>query len=78
MTKDEKAELAKQAKRHGFDSVTEFVKAVVKGAVKVAPKIKALALSAMGAGAEQSGCGMMMFLILGVPTALWLYCQCSA
>lgn len=76
--KDDEKLLRETAKSHGYKNLAEFFQAVARGAVKVSPQIKALVMSAMGAGAEQSGCGMMMFLILGIPTALWLFCQCSA
>ena len=72
MSKEEKKQLVAQAHRHGFTSVTEFVKAVARGAVKVSPEIKALAVSAMGVGVEQSGCGLMTLLVLASPVALWL------
>lgn len=45
MTDEEKAQLAAAAKKHGFSNVTEFVKAVARGAVKAAPVIAALCLA---------------------------------
>lgn len=48
LTNEEKALLTKEAQKRGYDSLTEFVKAVARGAVKVDAKTKALALAFMG------------------------------
>lgn len=70
--KDDAKKLREAMKTHGYSNLAEFFQAVARGSVKVPPHIKALALSAMGAGAEQSGCGMMSSLILAIPVAIWL------
>lgn len=62
VTDDEKQQLKEASKRHGFDSVTDFIKAVANGAVKVSPHIKALALAA--AGADSGGCGPLISLLI--------------
>jgi hypothetical protein len=72
-TEEEKKALKKAAKHHGFSTLADFLRAIAEGSVKVSPKIKALTLSAMGAGVEPSGCGgMMAFLVLAIPVAAWL------
>ena len=68
MTEKEKSQLVAQAKRHGFASVTDFIKAVASGVVKVSPEIKALALAAMGT--QAGGC---LLFILAIPAALWMF-----
>lgn len=49
VTDEERDMLKSAARKHGYASVTEFIKAAARGAVKVDPKIKALALAAVGA-----------------------------
>jgi len=71
-TEEEKKALKKAAKHHGFSTLADFLRAIAEGSVKVSPKIKALALSAMGAGAESSGCGMLSLFIIAIPVAAWL------
>ncbi len=69
MTDEEKALLAAQAKAHGFATVTDFVKAVARGAVKVSPKIKALAFAAIGTG---TGGGCLVWLIAPIAALAYL------
>jgi hypothetical protein len=69
---EEKTALQQAAKKAGYKDLGSFLRAIAEGAVKVSPKIKALALSALGTGAEQSGCGLMIWFILAAPVALWL------
>jgi uncharacterized protein (DUF1778 family) len=45
MTSEEKAMLLKAAKDHGFTNVTDFVKAVARGAIRVVPAIMALCVA---------------------------------
>lgn len=61
-TKEEKALLLAAAKKHGFATLTEFLRAVARGAIKVDPKIQSLALAAIGTG--QSGCGPLFCLLI--------------
>ena len=70
MTEKEKAALVAQAEKHGFSSVTDFIKAVATGAVKVSPHIKALAIAAMGTQAGGAGC---LWFFLAIPAALWMF-----
>jgi len=59
VTDEERDMLKSAARKHGYGSVTEFIKAAARGAVKVDPKIKAIALAAIGAN---GGCvGLLMF-----------------
>ena len=70
--KDDERLLREHAKKLGYANLADFFQAVARGAVQVPPAIKALVLSALGAGAEQSGCGLMTLLVLASPVALWL------
>ena len=63
VTDEEKAQLKEAAKKYGFPSVTEFVKAVAAGAVKVSPHVKTLALAAIGTQSS-GGCGPLFCLLL--------------
>lgn len=62
VTEDEKQQLKEASKRYGFESVTEFIKAVASGTVKVSPHIKALALAAVGS--QQDWCGLLLGLLI--------------
>lgn len=53
--KDDEKLLREAAKANGYANLAEFLQAVARGAVKVSPHIKALALSAVAA--QQGGCG---------------------
>lgn len=64
--KDDEKLLREAAKSHGYANLADFLQAVARGAVRVAPHVKALALAAMG---TQSG-GCLAF-ILAIPAALW-------
>lgn len=71
-TKEEKALLQAAAKKHGFATLTEFLRAVARGAIKVDPKIQALALAAIGTS-QQGGCGpLFCLLILAAVAALFI------
>lgn len=60
--KDDEKLLREVAKKNGYSNLAEFFQAVARGAVKVPPHIHALVISAMGA--QQSGCGGMLFGLL--------------
>lgn len=60
--KDDEKLLREAAKQHGYKNLAEFFQAVARGAVKVSPHIKALALSALGA--QQGGCGVPLIGLL--------------